>query len=90
MDCKKYSVRWSQEAVEALEEVDNSIKCEIIKFLEKDSILTNPKSSGKSLRSQFCGLHRYRVGRYRIIVHIQKNILVILVLDIGHRSNIYE
>ncbi|MBQ6434970.1 MAG: type II toxin-antitoxin system RelE/ParE family toxin, partial [Synergistaceae bacterium] len=36
------------------------------------------------------GQWRYRVGDYRIICEIKDNILVVLVLEIGHRSKIYE
>ena len=34
--------------------------------------------------------YRIRVGDYRIIYEIQKNLLVVLVIDIGHRREIYR
>jgi mRNA interferase RelE/StbE len=34
--------------------------------------------------------YRIRVGDYRIIYEIQKNILVVLIIDIGHRREIYR
>ena len=34
--------------------------------------------------------YRIRVGDYRIIYEIQKNLLVVLVIDIGHRRELYR
>jgi mRNA interferase RelE/StbE len=34
--------------------------------------------------------YRIRVGDFRIIYEIQKSILVVLVIDIGHRREIYR
>ncbi|MDR2099582.1 MAG: type II toxin-antitoxin system RelE/ParE family toxin [Campylobacteraceae bacterium] len=39
---------------------------------------------------QLSSLWRYCVGDYRLICKIQNNNLIILVLTIGHRSNIYD
>ena len=36
------------------------------------------------------GEWRYRVGEYRIICQIQDKEVLVLVLEIGHRSNIYK
>ena len=35
------------------------------------------------------GLWRYRVGDYRIIADIEDDVLVILVIDVDHRSTVY-
>jgi mRNA interferase RelE/StbE len=40
--------------------------------------------------SRFGELWRYRVGDYRIICKIDDGVLLVLVLDIGHRSAIYR
>ena len=49
----------------------------------------NPRIKGKALTSDLKGLWRYRVGDYRILADIQDDKIVILILDIGHRSKIY-
>jgi mRNA interferase RelE/StbE len=36
------------------------------------------------------GLWRYRVGDYRLICRLEDNKLVVLVLKIGHRRDVYE
>jgi mRNA interferase RelE/StbE len=83
-------VQWTEDAIEALDGLDNSVRIEIVKFLEKKSTLTNPGSSGKALIGNLAGLHRYRVGKYRIIVKIKDDVLIVLVLNIAHRANVYK
>ena len=50
----------------------------------------NPRIHGKGLTSNRSGEWRYRVGDYRIIVEIQDNEVIVLVLNIGHRSSVYD
>ncbi|MBQ7262142.1 MAG: type II toxin-antitoxin system RelE/ParE family toxin, partial [Synergistaceae bacterium] len=47
-------------------------------------------SRGRALSGPLAGLWRYRVGDHRLICEIQDDVLVILVIDIGHRSKIYR
>lgn len=51
--------------------------------------LENPRDRGKALTGGLSGLWRYRVGDYRIVCDLQDARLVILVIDVDHRSNIY-
>ncbi|WP_338531769.1 type II toxin-antitoxin system RelE/ParE family toxin [Nitratireductor thuwali] len=53
--------------------------------------LDNPRQLGKALEGSKRGhLWRYRVGDYRIICDIQDHKVVVLVLEIGHRREIYR
>lgn len=53
--------------------------------------LENVRSIGKALSGPDHGGHwRYRVGDYRIICDIQDRKLIVLVVEIGHRSGIYR
>lgn len=36
------------------------------------------------------GLWRYRIGNYRIVADIEDDVLVILVVDVDHRSKVYR
>ena len=49
-----------------------------------------PRTFGKSLKGNKAGLWRYRVGGYRLICEIIDNKLIILVLTVGHRREIYK
>ncbi|MDR2673220.1 MAG: type II toxin-antitoxin system RelE/ParE family toxin [Coriobacteriales bacterium] len=52
--------------------------------------IEDPRSRGKALAGNMRDLWRYRVGDYRIVCDIQDNKLVVLVLSVGHRSDIYK
>ncbi|WP_456152823.1 type II toxin-antitoxin system RelE family toxin [Mogibacterium sp.] len=50
----------------------------------------DPRIHGKGLTSNRIGQWRYRVGDYRILAEIQEERLVLVLIDIGHRSRIYK
>jgi mRNA interferase RelE/StbE len=50
----------------------------------------DPRRIGHALTGPLRGLWRYRVGDYRLICQIKDRELIILVLTVGHRSNIYR
>jgi len=45
---------------------------------------------GTSLTGQLKGLSKYRIGPYRIIYEIRRSRLIVIVIDIGHRKDIYR
>ena len=45
---------------------------------------------GKSLKGELKGRYSYRVGSYRILYHVRQHQLLVLIIDIGHRRNIYR
>lgn len=62
----------------------------ILDFLSELEILDNPRIKGKSLKGNLKEYWRYRAEDYRILSKIIDDELIILVIDIGHRKNIYE
>lgn len=64
----------------------------IITFLEtRIATLEDPRQTGKALQGSTLGkLWRYRVGDYRIICELQDQRLVVLVVEIGHRREVYR
>ncbi|WP_157154594.1 type II toxin-antitoxin system RelE family toxin [Brachyspira murdochii] len=74
----------------SLEKLDNTIQKRILDFLSDLETLENPRIKGKSLKGELKEYWRYRVGDYRILSKIIDNELIILVIDIGHRNNIYN
>lgn len=50
----------------------------------------DPRRLGHSLKGNLAGYWRYRVGDYRIICQIQDKKVIVLVLQIGHRKEIYK
>lgn len=86
----KYDVEYSKTAMNTIKKMDSSASKLIRTWIEKNLMNTeNPRIKGKPLTGDLKGLWRYRVGDYRILAEIQDDKIVILILDIGHRSKIY-
>lgn len=49
-----------------------------------------PRSRGKALTKNRAGQWRYRIGDWRVIAEIQDRELVIVAIEVGHRSTIYS
>lgn len=64
---------------------------EILGFLDgRMSSTEDPRTFGKPLKGDLKGLWRYRVADYRLICSILDQRLVVLVLKVGHRRDIYD
>ena len=51
----------------------------------------NPRLHGKGLTAnRSSGQWRYRIGDYRLIADIQDDIVVILIVTVGHRRDVYD
>ena len=51
---------------------------------------SDPRQLGGPLTGELKGLWRYRVSDYRILCEFKNNELLILVVAVGHRRDIYE
>jgi mRNA interferase RelE/StbE len=85
-----YEIQWSENAAREYACLDNSVKIQIDKFLEKLKTRDDPATLGKPLTANLGGLWRYRVGDYRIVAEIKSSVLTILILSIKHRSIVYR
>jgi mRNA interferase RelE/StbE len=83
-------IRFASYSLKQLKKLDKQIAQRIIGFIEdKIALLGDPRQIGKPLQGQFVNLWRYRIGDYRVIVEIQDDELIIQVIKIGHRKDIY-
>lgn len=53
-------------------------------------LISNPHWVGKALRGELAGLHSARVGAYRVVYEIDETGLVVRVLYIDHRADVYR
>ncbi|MCF7689707.1 MAG: type II toxin-antitoxin system RelE/ParE family toxin [Cephaloticoccus sp.] len=51
---------------------------------------SDPRAFGKALRGPLKGLWRYRVEDYRLICRLEEARVIVTVIAVGHRSNVYE
>lgn len=85
-----WTIDVSDRAVRAMRKMDKQTARRIRDELAEISQLDDPRSRGKALTGNLSGLWRYRVGDYRIVCDIEDGVLVILVVDVAHRSKIYK
>jgi len=87
-----WSVELSESADRELSKLDPQSRKRILKFLsERVAKLDDPRTIGQALRGSKLGeFWKYRVGDYRLICKIEDDRLVVLVLRVGHRKEIYR
>jgi mRNA interferase RelE/StbE len=85
-----WQIKFSKTADKSLRKLDRTVAAKILDELEEVSNLNNPRSRGKGLKHNLGGLWRYRVGDYRIICDIEDEVLVVLVVDVSHRRDVYK
>lgn len=60
-------------------------------LIDRVAVADDPRALGMALQgSERSGHWRYRVGDYRLVCEIQHNRLVVLVVEVGHRREIYR
>jgi mRNA interferase RelE/StbE len=87
MKHSRCSVFFTREAKRNVEKLDPSIKRIIKKAIE--SLAVNP-AKGKPLAYDLAGLHSLRTTDYRVIYRIREKQLIIIVIAVGHRKEIYK
>jgi len=87
----KYHVEFTEVAIKQLKKMDKSTAALIYGWIKKNlEGCTDPRLHGKGLTANRSGQWHYRVGDYRIIAKIEDSRVMILVLSVGHRSEIYS
>lgn len=80
-----------KKALKVLEKMGSRERARIVEYLEERVMVSpDPHALGRPLTCSLKGLWRYRVGDYRIVCHLDGTQLTVLVVDIGHRSSIYD
>ena len=85
-----WKIELSKTADKAIRKLDKPTAARILDTLEEISQLDNPRSRGKAMTGSLAGLWRYRIGDYRAVCAIEDDTLVVLVVDVGHRKDIYK
>ncbi|CUX31280.1 conserved hypothetical protein [Agrobacterium deltaense Zutra 3/1] len=87
-----WRIEFQRAAVKQLGKLTKSDANRIVSFLaDRIAEDDNPRRTGAALQgSELGNFWRYRVGDYRVICDIQDHKLVVLVVEIGHRREIYR
>jgi len=87
-----WRIEFDPAAAKELVKLDKQVARRITSFLgERVAPLDDPRSIGEALRGDELGRYwKYRVGDYRIVAEILDGRLVIVVIRIGHRGEVYR
>lgn len=86
---RPWSISYVKSAVDDISELDGSAK-RIIKKTIEEKLMVDPLKFGKPLIRNLSGLFKLRVGDYRIIYQVKEKEVIVVVIKIGHRKEVYE
>lgn len=87
---KLWSIEVSETAKKQLSKLDKPVQLHIQKLINRLEKMENPKTKGKPLQGNLREFWRFRVGDYRIIANIFEDRLIIQIVQVGHRKEIYH
>jgi len=85
-----YRVQLTKQAEKAFDTIMGSQPKMGVRVAQAIDRLAQDPTIGVSLKADLRGCYKYRVGSYRIIYQIEHSILLVVVIDIGHRKEIYR
>lgn len=84
-----YAIQFSPAAQRQLRKLDQTVQKRILRRIEQLERQPRPRSA-KKLQGSKEPLFRIREGDYRIVYTIEDETLIVLVIRIGHRSEVYR
>lgn len=84
-----YKVSMSPEAAKDFRKLDNTVQKRIAALVTKIEASDNPRFSGKALKGNDKEW-RYRVGDYRLVCEIKDRELIVWMVRVGHRREVYR
>ncbi len=86
-----WRIEITKTATKQITKLDHKAQKSILVFMrERLAPAVNPRQWGRALQGEKRGLWRYRVGEYRLICDIQDEKITVLVLEVGHRKDVYR
>ncbi len=83
-----YSIEIENRCLKELKKLDRSVVMQAFELIEE--VIAKDPYSGKKLKGKYSGLFRYRFSDYRIIYEIRSQKLLVVILRIRHRKNVYD
>ena len=87
MTSTSIEIRWERRAFKEIKAVDTETRRRIVAAVEQ---LVDQPLKGSMLSAEWKGLRRLRVGEYRVIYAFDGSQLLISVIRVGHRKNVYR
>ena len=85
-------VKYAESSLRQLKKLDKPVAQRVLDYMdERIAVLADPRAAGKNLVGPRMGSYwRYRIGDVRVICDLQDNALLILVVEVGHRRDVYR
>lgn len=84
------TVLFAEKAKKEFLKLDRQVQKQIQSFILKLQKMEDPRSTGKALTGNFAGMWRYRTGDYRLVCLIEADKIIITILRIAHRKEVYK
>ena len=87
-----WTIKYTESSLLQLKRLDKPVAQRILDYMdERIALLADPRAAGKNLVGPRMGSYwRFRVGDIRVICDIQDHALVVLVVEVGHRREVYR
>ena len=86
-----WTIRYLRSARKEAQKLAPPTRERIKKYLEQGvARQEDPRQLGEPLKGQLARLWRYRVGDYRIICELRDKEFIVLIIQIGHRKDVYK
>jgi len=86
-----WAIEFDLDAAEEFRKLDRTVQLAIRRYLrERIATDDDPRRFGKPLIADKSGLWRYRIGDFRLVCRLEHERLVVLVLAVGHRKEVYR
>ena len=85
-------IKYTESLSKQLKKLDKQTALRVLDYMdERVAMLSDPRSLGKNLKGSKMGEYwRYRVGDIRIICSILDGQMIVLVIEIGNRREVYR
>jgi len=81
-----YQIKWDERAYKELKKLDRQIATRILKKI--NTLSESPFTKGEYLKGRFKNKLRMKIGDYRVIYWVEKDI--VWIISVGHRRQIYK
>lgn len=85
-----WTIEVSQTAQKTLRKLDKTTSNRITKEIIEIAASENPRNRGIAMAGSFVGHWRYRIGDHRVIAKLLDDRLLIYVVKVGHRREVYR
>jgi len=85
-----WTIEVSKDARKSLRKLGKINSDRITRAIGQIAESVDPRAKGKAMTGNYAGYWRYRVGDWRVIAKIEDDRLIVFVIEIGHRREVYR